>query len=209
MSDPDTDSDGDGLADCDEEADGDPWTDKDIFNGMRASLMHQCSGTPGCSRIDTEAEIDACVANSSTHYETRDQSAGWSWSAPTTPQVCDPGHGFAPQWSAANCSQDKWQIDWTGYIDLSAGNHCFTLIGGTSSSCTSFLFEGALMYASQALVDRTQCFDVSAGAYPIRWFHIMDDSRSSGDLQILYCEGGASSCTPSEVLPASRLRPSL
>ena len=42
---PGADTDGDGMLDCAEEADGSDWTDPLIFNGVHARQRNQCSSS--------------------------------------------------------------------------------------------------------------------------------------------------------------------
>ncbi|MDD9935452.1 MAG: hypothetical protein OXT09_17720 [Myxococcales bacterium] len=200
------DSDGDGIPDCTENGDGDPWTDSGIFNGMRATQMNQCDTTPSCDEMNTVAEVDQCLADEvGTVAEVVDMHSGWDWEVPPgTNDICSTEYDFQPGWSV--CGDVSWQVHWTGTIDLSEGNHCFAVEGGRSRACTTFIFQGSVLTPGDAAV----CMDMSAGQYPIRWFHIMDDTslRVDPEMRILYCAGGLSTCVPTDALPNSRLRPS-
>src|SRR5262249_25790231 len=58
-----TDTDFDGLDDCAEDADGDPWTDKTVFNGVTARLSDACAVLNDCTlvRIGTASQVDSCI----------------------------------------------------------------------------------------------------------------------------------------------------
>jgi hypothetical protein len=194
---PGEDRDGDSITDCDEEADGDDWTDPDIFNGMYVRQRNQCSSVGSCSENNTLAEVNACMSGSI--QEARNQYSGWDWNNPPD-NLCNAGYGFLPPWTVCDST---WQADWQGYIYLhGSGRHCFGITGGTDEGCGSLFFDGATngIQNGSAL-----CFDRAEGAYPIRWHYTMDNG-SNGSLHVNYCNGGASSCTPSVAIPSSLLR---
>jgi hypothetical protein len=195
-------TDGDGMDDCAELGDGDPWTDPLVFNGVHVRQADQCSGSAGCNENTTGADIDACMAGADFREEL-DQYAGWDFFYQPN-DVCSPGYGFLPNWTACD---ERWQAEWKGFVNLaSAGNHCFAVIGNTDEQCGSLLFDQettALQTGAPAA-----CHDVAAAVYPIRWHYNMDNSSADDNsLTIAYCFGGAGPCTPSSALPASMLRP--
>jgi len=196
---PGADADGDNMDDCDEDGDGDPWTHRNIFNGMHAVQRNQFDGSPSCGEIDTLSELNSEASNGSIQ-EQKDQYSGWSW-GDADDDICHADYGFAPNWS--NCDS-TWQVEWTGFIDLKVdGYHCFSITGGTDENCTAFTIANA---PAPLMLGETQCYYFDAGAYPIRWFHAMDDGRSGVSMDIRYCEGGNSQCTPSATIPATKLR---
>ncbi len=194
------DRDGDGLSNGDETNDADPWTDPDIFNGMRARSANHCHATPTCAAIDTVAEVDACTAPAP--RETKNQAGGWSWQNPSSADICSPGYGFRPEWSV--CGAD-WQVDFQGFIKLdNDGQHCFLVSGDTNAACGSALFNNATTgFTSSSGV---QCFNVTAGVYPIRWFYETSGGPKT-DFKVAYCYGGSQACDPTEAVPTRSLRP--
>ena len=58
-----TNTDGDCITDCNEDNDGDPWTDKAIFNGMRVRQANQCSSVGTCTENNTLAEVNSCMSS--------------------------------------------------------------------------------------------------------------------------------------------------
>jgi hypothetical protein len=190
--------DGDGLDDCVEANDGDPWTDPDIFNGMRVRQRNQCSASGNCNENNTRAKVTSCMSGSI--QQTLDQYAGWDWNNPPD-DICSSGYGFRPNWTQCDST---WQAEWSGVINLAqAGNHCFNITGSTNEGCGSLFFDTATNGIQTGAP--TQCFDVAAGVYPILWHYTMDNGSSSS-MHVNYCFGGASTCTPSTAIPASMLR---
>ena len=193
-----TNTDGDCITDCNEDNDSDPWTDKNIFNGMRVRHKNQCSASGNCGENNTRAEANACMSGSID--ETRNQCAGWDWNNPPD-NICSSEYGFQPNWT--NCDS-SWQADWTGFINLTqAGQHCFRITGGNSEGCASLFFNTETNGVQTG--GATACFNVAAGVYPIYWHYTMDNGSSSS-MHVQYCFGGAAACTPSVVLPHRMLR---
>ncbi|MDD9937185.1 MAG: hypothetical protein OXT09_26485 [Myxococcales bacterium] len=83
-----------------------------------------------------------------------------------------------------------------------AGQHCFGNTGSIDEGCDSLFFDDATTGVYNGQV---QCFDVPAGAYPIRSHDTMDH-ESGSDLHVNYCSGGASTCTPAAAIPSSLRR---
>jgi hypothetical protein len=195
------DSDGDGLQDCDEDSDADPWTDRAVFNGMHVRQSDQCSGSASCSNNDTRAKIDACMTANPIREE-KDQYAGWDFSNQPD-NLCSAGYGFRPNWTVCDI---RWQAEWRGFVNFTgAGNHCFAIIGNTDEQCGALLFntETAALQTGQA----AKCFDVAAGVYPIRWHYTMDNTvANNSSMRVAYCFGGAGSCVPANALPSRMLR---
>jgi hypothetical protein len=198
-----TNTDGDGMDDCTEAGDGDPWTDPAIFNGMHVRWAEQCNGAPSCPDIDTLAEVDACVA-SVPMVEQMDQYSGWDWTNPDD-SICTPGYNFQPPWTQCSDSNAiRWQADWQGYINLTqSGQHCFAAVGASDQSCTAIYFNTETMGITD--LSGYVCFDVPAGAYPIRWHYEMDNGSDS-NMHVSYCFGGATPCALGLPILASMLR---
>ena len=197
-----TNTDGDGMDDCAETGDGDPWTDPAIFNGMHVRWAEQCSPAPSCALIDTLAEVDACVA-SVPLVEQQDQYSGWDWIDPAD-NICSALYNFQPPWKQCNdINAIRWQADWQGYINLTkSGKHCFGSLGVIEESCAVIFFNTETTGITQ--LSGTACYDVPAGKYPIRWHYEMDNGSDS-DMHIIYCFGGAMTCSPAIAIPANML----
>jgi len=194
-----TNTDGDCMTDCIEQQDGDSWTDPNVFNGMQVRRTNQCSTVGSCNENDTLNEVNQCVTQQGVD-ETKNQCAGWDWSNPPD-DICNSGYGFTPNWSGCDSS---WAADWRGFINLTAGNHCFRITGSTGEGCASLFFNTQTTGIQTGAA--AQCFNVAAGVYPIRWHYTMDNGSSSS-MHVMYCAGGGSTCTPNVVLPARMLRP--
>ena len=194
-------ADGDCITDCNEDNDGDPWTDKNIFNGMRVRRANQCNFLLllFCSINDSISKANNCMSGE-TLLEEKNQCAGWDWSNPPD-DICNAGYGFTPAWSGCDST---WQADWQGFINLTqAGQHCFRITGSNNEGCASLFFNNSNPPAQND--GSTRCYNVAAGVYPIRWHYTMDDGSSSS-MHVMYCSGGGATCTPSVVLPARMLR---
>jgi hypothetical protein len=210
---PDTDTDGDSVADCTEDADGDDFTDANVFNGAHVRLGNQCSAAGNCTENNTLAKVDACM-NGNVNEEL-DQSSGWAWSANPPDNACDAAYDFKPAWTACD---NTWAADWQAYVNLAAGTHCFQLLGGTSEGCAALFisttvaasFGGWSTVAASTVPDTqsggaAKCVTLAAGVYPIRWHYTMDNGSSSS-MQLAYCHDASAACTPTQPLPASMLR---
>jgi len=194
------DTDGDSLPDCAELGDNSPWTDPNVFNGMRVRHLNSCDGTPGCSEFDSLGEVDGCIGDESVQ-ETLDQYAGWDFQdAPD--DITASGYGFMPPFVTGD---NTWQAEWSGFVYLqTAGLHCFGITGATSRGCGTLFFDDN----AQPLQTGGQvCHDLEPGIYPIRWHYVMDDGGDAKSMHVNYCAGGDAPCTPTAVLPSSMLRP--
>jgi hypothetical protein len=195
-----SDLDGDGIDDCTEVGDGDPWTDPTVFNGRHVGRANQCSASGNCRENDTLQKVNDCMSRVD---EERDQSAGWDWNDSPN-DICSSAYGFLPNWSGCDSS---WAADWQGCIDLKGGGpHCFQITGGTDEACAALFLDGSTTADVQTGTP-AKCFDVPNGPYPIRWHYTMDNGSGSG-MHVLYCAGNGSSCTPSAAIPSTRLRTS-
>lgn len=195
-----SDTDGDGVDDCTEDADGDPWTDATVFNGMHVRRANQCSASGNCGENDTLSEVDSCMQNVA---EELDQYSGWDWEDPPN-NICDSGYAFLPNWTGCDST---WAADWQGCIHLTSdGPHCFQITGGTNEGCAALYFNGNTGNADAQSGTGPVCFNVSAGDYPIRWHYTMDDGSSSS-MHVQYCDAaGGGDCTPSTAIPSRMLR---
>lgn len=196
------DTDGDNATDCVEDADGDEWTDKAIFNGLHVSRGNQCSSVGDCRENDTFAEVQSCMQGNVD--EEKDQYSGWDWQGNPPDDIQSSEYGFLPNWSG---SDTTWSAEWEGCIHLTtAGPHCFQIEGGTSEGCAALYFNGNTDAADCQSGTGPKCFTVPAGNYPIL-FHYTMDNGSSSSMHVQYCDaGGAATCTPSAAIPAKLLR---
>jgi len=217
----DTDSDGDGMTNCDELADDQAWTDPDIFNGATVTHYPLCSTRAfgvNCNDYDTLGEVTSCI--NKTPRQTLDQYAGWDWDDPSgSPNAINTaGFGFLPNWSGTSTS---FQLDARAFINVAqAGRHCFRINGGESNTCGSvylvatsastFCGWSAVAGSTPAMTqhgDGTVCRDFNVGVYPFRW-HLDRASGAQGDFHLDYCFGGNSDCTPTNAVPSQMLRSS-
>ncbi len=196
-----SDRDADGLYDCDEENDNDAWTDPDVFNGVHARDLAACRASDLCTPIDTATELDACVS-AGTLFQEQDLYKGWNTTALGFPG-CDDDMNFWPAWSTcvpAQTVEPSFQVDYNGYIKFAAGGkQCFQLYSD-DGTCGALYLNGA--QGALTTNDDAQCFDVTAGVYPIRWF-----LSGKGAFRLAYCAGESSTCTPIDALPQRMLRP--
>jgi hypothetical protein len=205
-----TDTDGDGLTDCQEFDDGDPWTDSTIWNGLVGTTYDNCNSNAQCTAIDTNAKVDTCTSN--TVVETHNLSSGWGFTD-TAAARCDAAYGFKPNWTQS-CSDTSFSVAYTGSIYLQAGTHCFDiaggnggLFGGAGPVCGVFFLDGddTKMVSNDS---NAKCFNVSEGPHTVRLFF----DRTGGLFPPLlgfnweHCFGGASTCTPTQTVKQQELR---
>jgi len=206
------DTDGDGLFDCQEDNDNDPWTDRLIFNGVHARAYDSNRLAGSCSAIDTLSKVATVTA---AQQPTQEQDLYAGWDLPDVPSVgigC-PDSYFWPAW--AKCTDIAFNgatatglaFDYAGFIKLGAGKHCFK-VTSAPTVCASMFLNGANEGVNAAT--GAQCFDLEAGTYPIRWF--VDKTKSSmgpgdNDFRLAYCYGNGSTCTPTQAIPQAMLRP--
>ncbi|HEX4476115.1 MAG TPA: hypothetical protein VH142_13610, partial [Polyangiaceae bacterium] len=194
------DADGDGIPDATENADGDPWTDPNIFNGMDVRLAAQCGTTPTCSTNDTIAEVNQCM--STTIVEEKQQFSGWNWNNPPD-SSCSSAYDFEPNWSTC---RSTWQADWKGFVNIREdGYQCFSVAGLPDKGCASLYFHSDQLATVQT-GGLPECVYRPAGVYPIQWHYTMA-TNSQSSMQVDYCFGGTAKCMPTLPLPSSMLRP--
>jgi hypothetical protein len=197
-----TDSDFDGIDDCTEDGDGDPWTDKNVFNGVSARLSDACSTLLGndCSlnRINTLSLVNACV-NSKTAVESRNQFSGWDFTT-TDDQSCNPGYGAQPTWTVC---RNRFAIEAKARVDLKTdGTYCFAIDGETKAQCAAFFFDGETTALESGSAAR--CYTTTAGEHTVHWLYTVGSNAGNRRFRLLFCQG--TSCTPTTVLPSSMLR---
>jgi RHS repeat-associated protein len=191
------DSDGDGLFDCDEQNDGDPWTNASIFNGVHAKRGPSCHAGASCSGIDTRSEIASCFAPT----EANSLASGWDFSV-TSGDACNSGFGFDPAWKTCGTS---FAVSAEGMIRLpTPARYCFALAGSTAEQCASLFFAGAPVGVTGSTAF---CTDRDAGVYPIAWYYETTNTTQN-ELHLRYCSSTSGDCTPTQALPNSMLRKS-
>jgi hypothetical protein len=207
------DTDGDSLGDCDEEDDGDDFTDPAIFNGVRVETRSQSDNDPACSMFDTLGEVFDAISGGAD--ETLDQYAGWDFDD-TDDNRTNPGYGFQPPFTDGDSS---WQIDAVGHIQLAAGRHCFEVAGETDESCGTLFVattpsdqfggwdaEDSGTTATAQHGGGVSCLDLEAGVYPIRWHYEMDNGRGPQAMHLRHCHDESADCTPTDAIPSRILR---
>jgi hypothetical protein len=201
------DTDGDGLTDCQEFDDGDPWTDSTIWNGLVGTTYDNCNSNAQCSSIDTNAKVDTCMSNPV--VETHNLSAGWGF-ADTAAARCDAAYGFKANWTQS-CNDTSFSVAYTGYIYLQAGTHCFDILGSNTllftSVCGVFFLDGddTKMVSNDT---NQKCFNVSEGPHAVRLFFDRTGGLFAPNLGFnwVHCFGGSSTCTPTTTVTQSELR---
>src|SRR5690606_10540814 len=197
------DTDGDSLSDCDEDTDGDDWTDKHVFNGARMRWADNCHENPTQADIDTVAEIEACLSQE-TIREEKNQYSGWNWSEPGSPNLCSPDYDFEPGWSVCG---DAYQVDSRAVMRLEPGWNCFLIEAEPSQE-----FGGQLVAVVQggelpASAHSIFCKETeTTEIFPIRWFY--ESVGGPHDLlDVKFCHNSAfEACVPTQPLPSRRLR---
>jgi hypothetical protein len=195
------DTDFDGMDDCAEDADGDPFTDKNVFNGVSARLSDACSSILNdCAfnRINTLSKVNSCV-NATAALETRNQFSGWDFTT-TEDQSCNPGYGFQPTWTVC---RNRFAVDAHATMNVKTdGTYCFQIDGETAGQCGAFFFDGestALQSGNAA-----RCYTVTAGQHAVHWYYNVASGAGNRRFRLLYCQGAG--CTPTTTLPSSLLR---
>lgn len=194
------DRDGDGLYDCQETSDADPFTDPDRFNGLKAYAYRTSHRGVDPSAVDTQAEIDASVVEK---LEEHDLYSGWDLTGEALIGVgCRNEMDFWPPWPCHEVAFPAF--NYSGFIKLAqSGNHCFE-ISQTSSTIVGALFLGD--QPAQTSSDGKRCANLEAGVYPIRFMveNPVLPASSTDRFKVAYCAGD---CEPTEAIPSSMLQP--
>jgi hypothetical protein len=195
-----TDTDFDGLDDCAEDGDGDPWTDKSVFNGVSARLSDSCALLNDCSlvRIDSASQADSCVRSKSA-LETRNEFSGWDFTTADT-QSCDSGYGFQPTWTTC---RSRFAVEGRARVNIKTDDtYCFAIDGETQGQCASFFFDGE----SKALqpMQAARCYTITQGEHTLRYLYTVGSGAGNRRFRLLFCQG--SGCTPTAAVPSSMLR---
>jgi hypothetical protein len=213
---PGADGDGDGLFDCDEIIDGDPFTDPDVFNGLTAMIGDRPEWSGSCSNLDDHAEMVSHFA-SATHV--MDVTAGWEFDTGAD-AYSDPSYGFQPNW-AEPAANERFSLRFAGRIHLAeAGNQCFSVdIGATGTDLFTsrnacgqvYLNAGDGSALAETGLDATSvdakvgCLNLPAGDYDfdvVFWyFNVFEQAK----LQVRRCTSASGPCTPDQPLAAKDL----
>jgi RHS repeat-associated protein len=198
------DADADGLYDCEEHAG--QWSDPSAFNGVHVRASAACTATAGdlCSSIDSLAKVTSCA---SAHPSLTEQNmyAGWALGGSALKGIgCQDEYDFWPPWAKCSASSSA-AFDYDGFIQLKeSGKHCFAL-PAVGSVCGSLFLNGAT--AGVTTASGAQCFDLSSGVYPIRWFIHAAQANPSDQIKVAYCLASGASCEPIDAIPQAMLRP--
>jgi len=213
---PGADGDGDGLFDCDEIIDGDPYTDPNVFNGLTAMIGDRPEFVGSCNNLDDHVEMVSHFASST---RVMDVYAGWEFDT-SADAYSDPSYGFQPMWAMAAASE-RFSLRLAGRIRLaSAGTHCFSVdIGATGTdiftsrnACGQVYLnagDGAALAETgldAASVDaRTGCVALAAGDYDfdiVFWyFNVFEQAK----LQVRHCTSASGPCTPDQMVAGKDL----
>jgi len=209
------DRDGDGVTDCAEAADGDPFTDPVVFNGLLAVIGDRPEVTGSCSNLTDYDEMNGHFQGA-TRMNVR---AGWEFDTDAD-AYNDPSYGFSPNWGSA--PSERFSVRFTGRVNLRQGGmHCFSIdIGATGTGIVSGKNMCAQVYVSsssgmrrliesgyqaESATANVACLMLPAGDYPfdiVFWyFNIFERAK----LAVRWCAGGSSMCTPSQPLTTAML----
>lgn len=206
---PNVDDDGDGLGNCEEDNDHQPWTSRTAFNGVRVTHGDVCGDPTTCATIDTPAEVEQCVANMTIGGQPPEtQNVYDGWGRDYSSNVCSPALQFRPGFQT--CGQSGWSAEFEGFFrwDL-AGRHCFALGLSNQPTCVPLVVGGQHLMLTSA--QPTSCVNLAAGVHPIRWFENKAANNSSPTLHHRFCT--SADCSPvintsgRDVLLSSLLRP--
>jgi hypothetical protein len=216
---PGADGDGDGLDDCDELGDGDPFTDPEVWNGLTAIIGDRPEWTGSCDNLDDWAEMDSRFAASTRRMKVR---AGWDFDT-SADDYADPSYGFDPNWTESDSG--RFSVRFTGLIRLAeAGPHCFSvdigatgtdLIGGRNGCGQVWLNAGdgagetsgwlaETGFSAESNEARIGCVELPAGVYSfdiVFWyFNVLEQAI----LHVRSC--GSPDCTISMMLDVTDLQ---
>jgi hypothetical protein len=203
--------DGDGMSDCEELGDGNPYTDPDIFNGLIATIGERPEWSGTCNDLGDYAQMAGRFEGSERVMRVY---AGWEFDTDAN-RYDDPSYGFQPNWPDAQSG--RFSVRYRGLLHLSEdGQHCFRIdIGATGTGIVSGKNACGQVYVDAgpgpgqattrlietgfeaASVDANEaCLTLPAGAYPIDivfwYFNVLERAR----LEVRYCAGGAGPCAP-------------
>jgi hypothetical protein len=208
-----TDTDGDGLSDCTEANDGDPWTDAAVFNGL--SVTVRATGATGtCADLK---DYNTMATRFPSITEVKNMSAGWAFDTDQDTYY-DAAYGFTPNWTSRTTG--NFRLRYRGVINLKAGGqHCFKVDTGSTGAAIpdacaqvyvnsgpgkSWLAQNGYMAAA---AEGTACVTLPAGTYPFDIVYQHANPAHRHKLAVLYCAGGGSACAPTQPLPNQMVRP--
>ena len=214
---PGTDGDGDGVDDCTERDDGDPFTDPAVYNGLHAVIGARPPWLQGsCDHLSDYAEMETRYA---TPVQEHDVRAGWEFDTDAN-SYDDPSYGFDPSWPMAQANE--FTVRFAGRIQLAAGPHCFSvdigatgtgIIDGKNACGQVYVGVGAAPmkalaetgYGAASVDARVGCVDVAtAGAAQLDIVYWYSDANMRAKLQVRHCAGAA--CTPGEMITPAQLQ---
>lgn len=174
---------------------------------MRVAQRNAC----GSSCASTLEDVRACTSNAP--REVLNQTGGWDFATSFSSSICNASYGFTPAFTDCH---NGFQLDARGFIELTAGTHCFSITGNRFGSCGALYFVtdraafagwDALPDATAALVNSGNsptCVTLaSAGNYPIRW--VYTQTGAFADFHVNLCtSNNSNSCSP---IPSALLHP--
>ncbi len=202
---PGVDTDGDAIEDCTEVADGDPFTDPAVFNGLTAMIGERPEITGTCNSLDDRAEMESRFASP---VRTLDVYAGWEFDT-NADDYADPSYGFMPNWTESDSG--RFSVRYRGQFNAAtAGIYCFNVDIGASGTdifsgknmCAqvyvgdgaSFLVETG--YEAEGPNADEACIELAEGAHTfdiVFWyFNILEQAV----LVVRHCRTDAGTCTP-------------
>jgi len=205
------DGDGDGLSDCDEIIDGDPFTQPDVFNGLTAMIGDRPEFVGSCNNLDDHAEMVGHFASST---RTLDVVAGWEFDT-SADAYSDPSYGFQPNW-ATPAPNERFSLRFAGRLRLlEGGTQCFSVdIGATGTDIFTsrnacgqvYLNAGDGAALAETGLDaasvgaKVGCVELAAGDYDFDIVFWYQNTAEQAKLTVRRCTSASGPCTPDQPL---------
>ena len=211
---PGEDGDADGVSDCDELADDDPFTDPAVYNGLTA-MIGERPEWGSCNDLDDHAEMRMRFAASSKMMDVR---AGWDFDTGAD-AYSDPSYGFEPSWAMA-APAERFSLRFAGRIRLAAaGTQCFSIDIGAAgtdvflsgNNCGQIYLGGGPTWLAEtgheaASVDaKLGCVELPAGDYDLDLVFWYYNLLAQAKLHVLRCTSASGPCTPDQPLATKDL----
>ena len=204
---PAADTDGDGLFDCDELVDSEPYTDPNAYNGLTVMVGERPEGSGTCHSLDDFAEMESRFAGATKMMDIR---AGWDFDTGAD-AYSDPSYGFDPAWAEA-AAAERFSLRYTGTIHLAAaGQQCFSIdIGAigtdiffSGNNCGQIYLDGAPVAVSgfeAPTASNIGCVELGAGEHDFDVVFWYFNVLSQAKLHVKRCTSASGPCTPAEPL---------
>ncbi len=202
------DTDRDGLGDCEEMVDGDPFTDPAVFNGLWVTVGDRPEGTGSCGMLSDYGEMDGRFSGSSRRQRVW---AGWDFDT-AADAYTHSDYGFQPAWPDGAASE-RFSLRYSGKIHLAqTGRHCFSIsIGATGTdiiggknACGQIYVNGSgsmdplTETGFNASGSNTGCVDLTAGDHTIDivfwYFNVLEQAT----LHVRHCVGNGGPCSANQ-----------